>query len=337
MSKRRVALIVAGVLVGLVVVAWVAGFALLGLRGGSTSTAARQSTGSVPSYGSAVPSPETNASSLGGAPSASDGSVKTAPVEGGTGTVSAGTERAIIRTATVTMTVKSVPRSVDQLRALVVASGGEIASLTYTAGVEQPVPLPMAESSSGVTRGPQSATVVVRVPASKLEPLTRSVARLGDVTAQTAGQEDITAQVVDLEARLKNLRAEEVRLRSFLNKATRVADMLSIERELSRVRGEIEAMQAQQRYLADQVSMASLTVTMSQPAPVVSPAGTNWGFGDAVTRGVQSAAALLRSVITVAIALLPVVAGILLAWWLVALWLRRHPRPVDTKSEIETE
>jgi hypothetical protein len=240
-------------------------------------------------------------------------------------------------TLTVTMTVKKVPPAVDKFRTLVAASGGQIASLTYTAGVEQPVPLPMAGDSSGVTRGPQSATVVARVPAAKLEPLARSVAGLGEVTAQTAGQEDITAQVVDLEARLKNLRAEEVRLRSFLNKANRVSDMLSIERELSRVRGEIEAMQAQRRYMADQVSMATLTVTMSQPAPVVSPAGTNWGFGDAITRGVQAAAAVVGSVITVGIALLPLIAVILLAWWLVVLWRRRHPRPTEPIVEAGAE
>ena len=77
---------------------------------------------------------------------------------------------------------------------------------------------------------------------------------------------------------------------------------------------------------------------MSQPAAVVTPAGTNWGFGDAITRGVQAAAALLGSVITVSIALLPIAAGILLAWWLVALWRRRHPKPTAMPAvESETE
>ncbi len=257
---------------------------------------------------------------------------------GSAATVSAPTERQIVRNASITMTVKKVPPAVERMRRMVATSGGEISSLTYTAGVEQPYPIPMAEdSAANVSRGPQSATVVARVPAKNLESLARSVAGLGEVTAQTAGQDDITAQVVDLEARLKNLRAEEIRLRSFLNKANRVADMLSIERELSRVRGEIEAMQAQQRYLADQVAMATLTVTMSQPAPVVTPAGTNWGFGDAVTRGVQSAAALLGSIITVSIALLPFAAVILLAWWLVVVWRRRHPRDPQPEPLIEAE
>ncbi len=338
MNKRRVVAIVAACLLGLVVVGWVAAFALSGMYG--TTGVSTQATVSQPDSGSAIQREATTGYSGGAAPMAPQDAAKGAATsENLAPTVDAvGTDRQIIRTATVTMTVKKVPAAIEKLRVLVAASGGEISSLTYSAGVEQPVPLPMAESGSSAPTGPQSATVVVRVPASKLLPLTRTVAGLGEVTAQTAGQEDITAQVVDLEARLKNLRAEEVRLRSFLDKANRVADMLSIERELSRVRGEIEAMQAQQRYLADQVEMATLTVNMSQPGPVVTPAGTNWGFGEAVTRGIQAAAALIGSIITVGLALLPVVAVVLLAWWLVVLWRRRHPKtPPPPPPAIETD
>jgi Domain of unknown function (DUF4349) len=337
MNKRRVVVIVAASLLGLVVVGWVAAFALSGMYG--TTGISTQTTVSQPDSGSAIQREAATGYSGAAAPMAAQDAAKgTSTSANLAATVdAAGTDRQIIRTASVTMTVKKVPVAIEKLRGLVAAAGGEISSLTYSAGVEQPMPLPMAESGSSATTGPQSATVVVRVPASKLLPLTRTVAGLGEVTAQTAGQEDITAQVVDLEARLKNLRAEEVRLRSFLNKANRVADMLSIERELSRVRGEIEAMEAQRRYLADQVEMATLTVTLSQPAPVVTPAGTNWGFGQAVTRGVQAAAAVIGSIITVGIAILPVVAAILLAWWLVALWRRRHPKTTPPAVETSTE
>ena len=247
MNKRRVVVIAAACLLGLVVVGWVAAFALSG--GYGTTGASTQTTVSAPDSGSAIQREATTGYSAGTAPGAPQDAAKgLATSEEYAPTANAAvTERQIIRTATVTLTVKQVPAAMEKLRVLVAAAGGEISSLSYSAGVEQPVPLPMAESGSSAPTGPQSATVVVRVPASKLVPLTRTVAGLGEVTAQTAGQEDITAQVVDLEARLKNMRAEEVRLRSFLNKANRVSDMLSIERELSRVRGEIESMQAQQR------------------------------------------------------------------------------------------
>ena len=244
MSMRRVVLIGVGVVLAVAVVAWVAALALGGYgwrqsaaSTGSATVSTSVQSGEAYSNDSALSTPD----AAKGVPTSETGAATPAGAE---------TQRQIVRTATVTMTVRKVPPAVESLRKLVAAAGGEISSLTYSAGIDQPYPLPMAEGgTSGSVRGPQSATVVARVPATKLEPLARSVAGLGEVTAQTAGQDDITAQVVDLEARLKNLQAEEVRLRSFLTKANRVSDMLSIERELSRVRGEIEAMQAQQRYL----------------------------------------------------------------------------------------
>ncbi len=329
MNVRRI-LVGAGVLLAaLVVVGWVASIALTGASvGGSTEG----SVGASASSTAVEMSPP--ARDVAAAPDAAMTKEVAASEAGGSMAGSVSEQRAVVRTASVTLTVDKVPSAVEKLRALIAAAGGEVDSLSYSAGTEQPYPLPI-EQSAGSARGPQSATVVIRVPAGKLEPLSRSVARLGEVTAQSAAQDDITAQVVDLDARLRNLRAEEIRLRSFLDKAVRVSDMLSIERELARVRGEIEAMQAQQRYLKDQVAMATLTVSLSQPAPVVSPAGTNWGFGEAVTRGVQAAATVLGSTITVGIALLPLAAGILLVWWLVALWRRRHRG--HREAALETE
>ena len=104
-------------------------------------------------------------------------------------------------------------------------------------------------------------------------------ARQGAVPVRA--QSDVTQQHVDLEARLKNLQAEEVRLRRFLDKATKVSEMLVIQRELSRVRGEIESMQAQIAYLDRQTAMATLSLALSAPGALVQPTGGTWGFSAA--------------------------------------------------------
>jgi hypothetical protein len=124
----------------------------------------------------------------------------------------------------------------------------------------------------------------------------------------------VTQEHIDLSARLKNLRAQEARLRTFFNEATKVSELLAIENELARVRGEIEAMQAQLDYLDRQVARATLTVTLTEPGPVVRPSSGDWGFLDAITRGVQGAARVLTTLITVLIALAPVIVLALLAW-----------------------
>ncbi len=167
-------------------------------------------------------------------------------------------------------------------------------------------PVPLGDGTTSSSSQSSSAQVTLRVPAEKLASVEAKAAKLGKVLSQSAAQSDVTQQHVDLSARLKNLQAEEIRLRGFLDKAVKVSEMLEIERELSRVRGEIEAMQAQIAYLDSQAAMATLTLALSAPGALVQPAGGTWGFSAAVTAGIQAAAALLRTLIIVIIALSPV-------------------------------
>ena len=113
--------------------------------------------------------------------------------------------------------------------------------------------------------------VTLRVPAEKLASVEAQVAKLGKVLTQSAVRERCHPAARRPAARLKNLQAEEVRLRSFLDKATKVSEMLEIERELSRVRGEIESMQAQIAYLEQQAALATLTLALSAPGALVQP------------------------------------------------------------------
>lgn len=98
---------------------------------------------------------------------------------------------------------------------------------------------------------------------------------------------------------------EEGRLREFFASATKVSDMLAIEQELSRVRGEIESLDAQVAFLERQAAMATITVQLVEPTPLVSPQSDGWGFGQAITDGIRGAAGVLRSILTALIAASP--------------------------------
>ncbi len=240
-------------------------------------------------------------------------------------------DRIVISTANMTIQVKDVDKSLAAVRALALASGSQISQLTVQAGdgsTGGPVPL----GAAGPTDSSQqsgSAQITLRVPAEKLASVEAQAAKLGKVLSQSAAESDVTQQHVDLAARLKNLQAEEVRLRGFLDKATKVSEMLEIERELSRVRGEIEAMQAQIAYLDSQAAMATLTLALSAPGALVQPSGGTWGFTSAVTTGVQAAAALLRTLIVVIIALSPVLLVVVV---IVAIARVRKRRRIATRS-----
>ena len=243
--------------------------------------------------------------------------------------------------------VDDVDKSLTAVRALAAASGAQISQLSVQAGNgsgEDPIAMGAGGENSSSQQG--SAQVTLRVPAAKLASVETQAAKLGRVLSQSAGESDVTQQYVDLAARLKNLQAEEVRLRGFLDKANKVSEMLEIERELSRVRGEIEAMQAQIAYLDQQAAMATLTMAFTAPGALVQPSGGTWGFSAAVTKGVQAAASLLGILIVLILALSPI--------WLVAIVIivivrsRRRRRlaakvaaepdaPYDTPSAPETD
>jgi hypothetical protein len=242
-------------------------------------------------------------------------------------------DRVIISTASMSILVDDVDKTLPAVRALAASTGSQISQLSVQAGdggAGGVVPLGDGTASSSAQSG--SAQVTLRVPAEKLASVEAQAAKLGKVLSQSAAESDVTQQHVDLAARLKNLQAEEVRLRGFLDKATKVSEMLEIERELSRVRGEIEAMQAQIAYLDQQAAMATLTLMFSAPGALVQPAGGTWGFSTAVTTGFQAAAALLRTLIVVIIALSPV---LLLVLVLVLIWRARRRRKLASTANSD--
>lgn len=87
---------------------------------------------------------------------------------------------------------------------------------------------------------------------------------MGDtgISERRVEREDKTMQVVDIEARLKNLAELRDRLRGLL--ATRTGalkDVLETERELARVQGELDAITAQRRVLANETEKVLLEAT----------------------------------------------------------------------------
>lgn len=244
--------------------------------------------------------------------------------------VSPGAERVIISAASMSLRVDDIDDAISSVRKIAAASNSEISNLVITSGEISPEPMPLS-TDSGTTgnSGPADAQVTLRVPADGLRAVEQRVSGLGVVLAQSASQDDVTQQHVDMKARLKNLQAEEARLRTFLQRTDKVSELLVVERELSRVRGEIESMQAQLQYLERQAAMATLTISLSEPGPVVSPGTGGWGLGEAVTDGIRVTAALVRALITLAIplALVAILGGLAVLVWR---RIRRRRAATDT-------
>ena len=175
-----------------------------------------------------------------------------------------------------------------------------------------PAPQPLDGSSAQYAAPtPAARRITLRIPAEKLAAAERDIAALGRVISQTSSQDDVTQQHVDMKARLKNLQAEEARLRTFFLKAKRVSEMLAIEQELARVRGEIESMQAQIDVPRDARprSRRSPCHARRSRARSCRPRPAAGASRPRSATAFEPAAAVVRGMITMLLALSPVIAA----------------------------
>ena len=105
----------------------------------------------------------------------------------------------------------------------------------------------------------------LRVPVDQFESLVQKVVALGELERNTRTSQDVTEQFYDIEARIKNKKAEEKSLTKILDERTgKLEDVLKIETELSRVRGEIEQLEGKIRVLENLSSLATLTLSVRE-------------------------------------------------------------------------
>ncbi|MBK7821593.1 MAG: DUF4349 domain-containing protein [Tessaracoccus sp.] len=230
------------------------------------------------------------------------------PEKGGDGT---GDERMVIRSKVLRLEVASTPDAVTKVRDLTTTHSGTVEAMQVATDNDEWI---YRNDENGYGDGTAlRGWVTVRVPSASYEQFVTDVAAIGAVKYQSEATDDVTQQHIDLSARLENLRAQEKRLRDFFDAAENVKEMLSVEQELGRIRGDIESLDAQVKHLERQAAMATVTIELSEPRPVISSGGQSWGFVQAITDGVRGAAGLLTGLITVLIATSPL--------WIVAIVL----------------
>ncbi|WP_372723113.1 DUF4349 domain-containing protein [Novipirellula sp.] len=119
----------------------------------------------------------------------------------------------------------------------------------------------------------QSGTWVVRVPVDRYHEFVSGVGGLGFAESRREDAQDVTEEYVDVEARVRNNRKLEERIIAMLAERTgKLSDVLEIERELARVREEIERMEGRLRLLADRTSLATVTINVREEKEYVPPA-----------------------------------------------------------------
>lgn len=161
------------------------------------------------------------------------------------------TDRQMIRSGTLEITVTDPLRAAEQLRDLATQLSGFVVS----------------SKVNGSDERARSAQVIMRIPAEHLDEARAQVRAMAKaVEEDTIEARDVTREYVDQEAKLRNFRAEEAQYLSILKRATAVKDVLEVSSKLADVRGQTDEMEADLRFLHHQVEMSLLTANITAMA-----------------------------------------------------------------------
>ncbi|MBM3282723.1 DUF4349 domain-containing protein [Candidatus Gottesmanbacteria bacterium] len=156
-------------------------------------------------------------------------------------------DRLVIQESWVSLLTKNVKETVDKILDYAKSSGGYMVNSSTNNADESP-----------------SATVVIRVPESKLRPTLDFLRGIAiKVVSENLTGEDVTDHYVDIEARLSTLNKTKLKFEEILDKAVKVEDILTVQREIINLQSQIDSLKGQQQYLEKSAQMAKITIYLS--------------------------------------------------------------------------
>lgn len=202
----------------------------------------------------------------------------------------------IIKTAELTLRVKDAPTSVEAVRSAVTAKNGFIES----------------SSVSDPGTGPRTAYVTIRVPVSEFDATMTALKGLATlVLNESIHGQDVTEQFVDMDAALRNAQAEEQSYLDILKKSGSIEDVLAVTTRLAEVRGRIERLQGQKRYLENRTDLATISLTLTEETRIEVP-GRTWKPFEIFKASIQDLVASLQGLVSFLIRAVVAVIGLLL-------------------------
>lgn len=159
--------------------------------------------------------------------------------------------RMIIYNAQLTVTVKNIAAFQKEIEDTMKEYHGYMVQMTQNQGAEK-----------------KQATLTLRIPQQDFYTFINLIEKkAGSVDHKRITGEDVTKQYVDFQSRLKAKELVESRLTSFLKKATKTEDLLSISNQLGTVQEEIETIKGQMKYLKNQSDLSTININVLEKAP----------------------------------------------------------------------
>jgi hypothetical protein len=188
----------------------------------------------------------------------------------------------VIRTGQAFIEVQKVDAAVLRIRQLAIQVGGYVANSAVSGGKDQI----------------RQATLEIKIPSAKYDEAVSSLSAIGKVETVNSSAQDVGEEYVDISARVTNAKRLEERLINLLaNRTGKLDEVLRVERELARVREEIERYEGRLRYLSSRAAMSTLSITAHEPAPILGNEPGENPIGAAVRRAWDNFVGLLAALI----------------------------------------
>ncbi|MEU2240132.1 DUF4349 domain-containing protein [Streptomyces sp. NPDC018338] len=228
----------------------------------------------------------------------------------------------VIRTASLSVEVEDAAKALLTARRVAAGAGGRVEN----------------ESTERLDDTYVVSRVVLRVPQEQYDAVLTELAGTGKLLARKADAKDVTEQVVDVESRIATQRASVARVRALMQRAEKLADVVTLEGELSRRQADLESLLAQQSSLKDRTTLATITLELTEkekPGADKEEDEGRPGFGDALSGGWNALVGALAWIGLVLAALAPWLALALIVF---LLWrhLIRPRRAARTVPAPET-
>ena len=159
--------------------------------------------------------------------------------------------RAVIKTASLGVRVKDIQKAVDEATSIAKEFNGQV-------------------DDSSIYKNPgtneiNGANLTIRVPSDQLEQTVEKLRQIGDVENYSLSGSDVTMQKVDLEARISSLKTSISRFKELIASATNASDLIAAESALAERQAELDSLNAQMKYLSQQVEMSAIYMSMYLP------------------------------------------------------------------------
>lgn len=174
-------------------------------------------------------------------------------------------EQKVIKTSYISLEVESFQKAADEIGTVAKKYGGYV-----------------SDSSVQDAEGRKIGYVTIRVPQENFEDAIKEIEAVGTLQEERASLEDVTEQYIDLKARLENSKRQEERYLDILDMATTVEDVLKVETQLERIRGNIESLQGTLNYMENRITLSTVQVQLSEPEKITHESGIARAFDEAI-------------------------------------------------------